>query len=61
MSKKWICRFVGHEYRVWMLFAEPNKDGIVFVCSRCDKVSGNMTFPCDVDFDKKEPINEDLK
>ena len=59
--KRWICRFIGHQYRIWMLFDSPHEQGIVYVCSRCEKVAGNMTFPCEIDFDKTEPLEDECK
>ena len=44
-----------------MLFDSPHEQGIVYVCSRCEKVAGNMTFPCEIDFDKTEPLEDECK
>jgi hypothetical protein len=59
--KKWICRFIGHQYSVWMMFDSPHEKGIVYVCSRCDKVAGDMTFPCGINFDELEPYEYKCK
>lgn len=58
MRKKFRCRFFGHHLKLWSMSNREEK-APVYVCLRCDKVSGIITFPCEINFDELEPCKSD--
>ena len=40
--RKLRCLIFGHNLRLWMMYDKPHKKAEIYVCSRCDKVTGRL-------------------
>lgn len=54
MTRGLICRIFGHKMKLFLRGEYFGKKSEVYVCKRCDKVSGKLAHIIDIDFDKQD-------